>query len=36
VHAAFGGELEQAFGSWRGMMQPIERPMRASGALVSD
>jgi hypothetical protein len=34
VHAALGGELEQSFGFWGGMMQPIERTMCAASAFV--
>ena len=34
MHAALGGEFEQSFGTWGGMMQPIERTMRTSGAFV--
>src|ERR1700682_635174 len=34
MHAALGGELEQSFGTWGGMMQPIERTMRTCGAFV--
>jgi hypothetical protein len=34
VHAALSGKREQAFGTWGGMMQPIECTMRTSGAFV--
>src|SRR5260370_2429942 len=34
VHTALGGEFEQSFGSWGGMMQPIECTMCTTGAFV--